>query len=230
MWTDLQSFYKSNEWTGLLEVLKLERTDSSGNLICEHCGNPIVKKYDCIGHHKEALTLANVNNANISLNPDNIAFVHFRCHNEIHNRFGKYTRHIYLVYGCACSGKSTFVRENKTPHDIVVDIDRLYSAISGEQLYIKSNRLYDNVMSVQRCLLDDIKRRHGKWVNAWIIGGLPYAYSRDREDICARLGAEPIYIECTQDEAFRRLQANPDGRDVKAWEQYIKKWFDTFQA
>lgn len=48
----LSNFYKSKEWTDLLEQLKLERADSNGEIICEHCGKPIYKKYDCIGHHK----------------------------------------------------------------------------------------------------------------------------------------------------------------------------------
>ena len=48
----LNNFYKSKEWLDLLEQLKLERTDSNGEIICEHCGKPIYKKYHLIGHHK----------------------------------------------------------------------------------------------------------------------------------------------------------------------------------
>lgn len=58
----LSNFYKSKEWTDLLEQLKLERVNSDGEIICEHYSRPIVKKYDCIGHHIEELTEANVNN------------------------------------------------------------------------------------------------------------------------------------------------------------------------
>ena len=48
----LNNFYKSKEWIDLLELLKLERVTSDGELLCEHCHKPIVKKYDCIGHHR----------------------------------------------------------------------------------------------------------------------------------------------------------------------------------
>lgn len=48
----LSNFYKSKQWEDLLEQLKLERVDSNGDIVCEHCHKPIVKKYDCIGHHK----------------------------------------------------------------------------------------------------------------------------------------------------------------------------------
>ena len=77
----LDTFYRCKEWENLLRVLKLERVNEAGELICEHCGKPITRAYDAIGHHKEELTPENVNDANVSLNPANIAFVHHKCHN-----------------------------------------------------------------------------------------------------------------------------------------------------
>ena len=55
----LYNFYRSKEWTDLLEILKLERVNAEGFIICEHCDKPIVKAYDCIGHHKIELTEQN---------------------------------------------------------------------------------------------------------------------------------------------------------------------------
>ena len=55
----LYNFYRSKEWERLLIVLKNERVDNAGNIICEHCGKPIVRAYDCIGHHKIELTKEN---------------------------------------------------------------------------------------------------------------------------------------------------------------------------
>ena len=82
----LYNFYRSKEWVMLLQVLRNSRLDSEGNNICEHCGKPIIRQYDCIGHHKIHLTEENYTDANISLNPDNIALVHHKCHNIIHNK------------------------------------------------------------------------------------------------------------------------------------------------
>ena len=84
----LDTFYKSSDWQKLLAVLKMERVDPDGQLICWHCGKPITKSYDAIGHHTIFLTEENVNDAMISLNPELIRFVHHRCHNLIHNKFG----------------------------------------------------------------------------------------------------------------------------------------------
>ena len=99
----LQTFYRSKEWENLLEQLKLERVNSDGQIICEHCGKPITLKYDCIGHHKIELNDLNVNDYNISLNPDNIMLIHFKCHNKIHERFNGFKQQVYIVYGSPCS-------------------------------------------------------------------------------------------------------------------------------
>ena len=41
---------------------------------------------ECIAHHKKRLTMQNVNDNSISLNPENIMFVTPQEHNEIHSR------------------------------------------------------------------------------------------------------------------------------------------------
>jgi hypothetical protein len=225
----LSAFYTGDEWRGFCDVLALERTNENGELICAHCGKPIVKKYDRIGHHSKIhLTLENVNDASISLNPENVEFVHFRCHNEIHLRFVAWTRHIYLVYGCPLAGKTTFIKENAGIHDLVIDIDRIYECITNNPPYVYSNRLYDNMKAVQTALLECIKYKRGKWINAFIVGGYPYKGERER--ICAEYGAEEVFIDCDKETAFSRLETARDGRDVKEWEKYISTWFNRYQA
>ena len=104
MFENAHDLYKSKEWQNLLQNLKLERVNDEGKLICEHCGEEIVKAYDCIGHHKIPLTNANVNDYSISLNPNNIMLIHFKCHNKVHNRFGyELPKKVYIVYGSPCS-------------------------------------------------------------------------------------------------------------------------------
>lgn len=84
----LSDFYKSKEWTDFRALLMLQRLNERGEIICAHCGRPIVKRYDCIGHHLVELTETNYRDVTISLNPDNVVLVHHRCHNEIHEKTG----------------------------------------------------------------------------------------------------------------------------------------------
>ena len=228
MFDTLGDFYRSKEWADFRQIIIAERTAADGFVYDEITGKPIIKAYDIILHHKIELTLANVNDPNITLNPENIQVVSFRTHNEIHNRFGRWTRHIYLVYGCPLAGKSTYVRERAGIHDLIIDVDKIYACISNNPLYIKSNRLYENMKAVQDALLDTIKCKRGKWVNAWIVGGYPFKGERER--VCNEYGAEPILIDCTQEEALMRLASLQDGRDKKEWEKYILTWHSRYQA
>ena len=91
----LDNFYQSKEWRKLLAQLKNERLNENGEIICQYCGKPVVKSFDIIGHHKVELTDENVNDFEVSLNPDNIIFLHHKCHNVVHNKFGYKQRKIY---------------------------------------------------------------------------------------------------------------------------------------
>ena len=106
MWT-LSEFYRSKEWEAFRKVIIDERTDADGFVRDEVTGKPIVKQYDIILHHcKTFLTEENVNDRNISLNPDNIQIVSHKTHNMLHDKLGYRRKEIFLVYGPPLSGKT----------------------------------------------------------------------------------------------------------------------------
>lgn len=212
-------FYRSKKWERLVSVLKLERVNEDGELICEHCGRPIVRKYDCIAHHVIELDDVNVHDPEIALNPANIKLVHFRCHNDIHNRWDGYRKRVYLVYGAPCSGKSTWVHQNANADDLILDIDRLWEAVSFSDKYHKPNRLKANVFALRDELLDQIKLRRGMWRNAFVIGGYPLRTDRDR--LCDLLGAQPVFVDEEKSTCIYRCKS-------EAWKKYVEEWFDDF--
>lgn len=224
--TNLKDFYLQKEWTKLLEILKLERVDKNGDLICEHCNQPIDAKYDCIGHHVIELTLQNVNDANISLNPSNIKLIHFRCHNKIHRRFGFNQQNVYIVHGSPLSGKSSWVKENATRDDIILDLDNLYEAITNNKRYDKNKRISTNVFQLRDCMLDMIKTRSGRWNDAYIIGGYPS--SIDRMRLSETLGARLIHIDTSKEECINRLK-NDNQRNKEEWLKYINDYWERYQ-
>ena len=226
MFSTLSAFYTSDEWKEFRKVIIEQRTKPDGYVYDEITGKPIVKAYDIILHHKTELTLENVNDANITLNPENIQVVSFRTHNELHNRFGTWTRHVYLIYGCPLSGKSSYVKERAGIHDLIIDIDKIYACISNNPLYVKSGRLYDCMDAVKQALFDCIKYKRGKWINCFIIGGFPFKGERER--IATEYGAEEVFIDCDKETALSRLQAVQDGRDKKEWSKYIEVYFERF--
>ena len=219
----LYNFYRSKEWERLLQVLKNERIDGQGYNVCEECGKPIVRAYDCIGHHKTELTEENYTDANISLNPDNIALVHHKCHNRIHNKLGYAQRQVFVIYGSPLSGKSSYVAEAMAEGDLIIDMDSIWQCVSGCERYVKPNRLKSVVFAVRDNLLESVRYRRGKWLNAYIIGGYPFKAERDR--LIDTLGAREVFIDTDKETCLNRLLACEDSRDKAEWERYIKDWW-----
>ncbi|MBU7320288.1 HNH endonuclease [Paenibacillus oleatilyticus] len=222
----LQTFYASRKWRGFRLGLIAER----GNK-CEECGRIIAKTSDIIGHHETELTPENVHDVAIALNPDKVSLTCWDCHNKEHQRFGYHSsarKQVYLVYGPPLAGHMDIVHQSMKRGDIIVDMDAIYTAVSGLPRYDKPDNLFQNVIGIHNALLDHVKTRHGKWLNAWVIGG--YADKVRRERLANDLGAEMIYCEATQAECLERLSMDESLRHrQKEYEGYISKWFDEYR-
>ena len=221
----LDNFYQSKEWEKCRKLVIAERIDEEGFTICEYCGKPIIKQYDIIGHHKEELTEDNVNDVEVSLNPDNIMLLHLVCHNKIHNKFGKKQRKVYIVYGSPLSGKNSYVESIRESGDLVVDIDSIWQCVSGEERYKKDGRLKAVVFKIRDTLLECVKYRQGKWENAFIIGGYPYKGERER--LQKELNAQLIYVESTKEECLQRLEESKER--PREWKKFIEEWWEGFE-
>lgn len=221
----LDNFYQSKTWVKFYTALKLERTDANGNLICWHCGKPIVNKYDAIAHHTQFLTEQTVNDFSVSLNPDLVQFVHHRCHNKIHNKFGYKRQEVFLVFGSPLAGKTSYVRENMIPGDLVLDLDLIWHSITGGLSYTKPPCLNPVAFGIRDYILESIRIRRGRWQNAYIIGGYPLVSERER--LCRQTGAREIFIDTPKQECLERLK-NDKNRDKTEWEKYINVWWERY--
>lgn len=230
MFTSLSQFYNSDEWRSFRRQLINERTNKAdGILYDEHSGKPLLKSYDIVLHHKQPLTMQNVNDFAESLNPENIMIVSQKSHNEIHSRFGYVAeRKVYYVWGAPCSGKTSFVNSIKGNSDLVVDMDNIWQCITGGARYDKPNALKQNAFQIRDCLYDMVKKRAGKWERCFVIATAAVRGVRMRE--IESLGAEGIYIKSDIKTCLQRLQADEKRtqEQKREWEQYIRQWFDDF--
>lgn len=234
-------FYKSQDWANCKAQVTAERIQADGSLICELCGKPIVKNFNpskrnnagaIVYHHKVYLTNYNVNDASISINPNNIMVLHWNCHNQIHERFtgGVAEKKVYIVTGAPCSGKTTFVRERIQEGDIVLDIDDIWQLVSGQPRYTKPNNLKPVIFNIRNTIKEQIARGVGNWRNAYIIESLPYETDRKREaERYKAFNVEVITMEATREQCLQRLYENPNGRDIKAYEKFINGYYSPLE-
>lgn len=140
----IHAFYCRKEWLQLAQACKI----NSGGY-CARCGN-VFDISELRPHHKIELTLDNIDDVNISLNPDNVEVLCHDCHNLQHNRFGHRIseKHVYIVYGSPFAGKTTYVETVATRNDVVVDLDKIHQAISD--LIISNNAKNKNLEDIQK--------------------------------------------------------------------------------
>ena len=218
---ELQRFYGSKRWRDLREWLIIDRQAH-----CDRCGKDFSDDTSqLIAHHKEHLTNEALADPEIAVNPDNIEILCYNCHSHEHPKgiIVKQRKQVFIVYGAPFSGKTSYVRDNLMPGDLIVDLDALYSAISGQPLYTRPPEVKRNVFALRDALYDQIRTRNGDWQTAWVISGLPRKDERER--LAARLGASLILIESTKEECVRRLMESSDGRDAIEWQRFIDQWF-----
>ena len=217
----LKSFYASEAWAKFRLGLIAER-----GLRCEYCSELAARSSKLTLHHIVELTPENVRDVMISLNPKNVIVVHHDCHNKIHNRFGhKPEKGVYIIFGPPLAGQSNYVKQNMRRGDLVVDMDRLYHAVSFLPYYDKPDNLLTSVHGIYNFLVDNIKTRYGKWNSAWIITGGADKYAREK--LANDLGAELIFCDVSKDEVMRRLEADRQLQYRKdEWRGYINKWFE----
>jgi len=238
---NVTQFYNSQEWANCKAQVTAERL-KDGALYCEHCNKLILKSFNpnernnkgaAVYHHKIYLTNENVNDASIAINPHNISVLHWQCHNEVHNRFNgtavAIERKVYIVTGAPLSGKTTFARERMQAGDVLLDIDDLWQTISGQPRYTKPNALKPIVFNTRLALKEQIAKGAGSWRNAYIVESLPLATDRKREaERYKAHNVEIVTMEASREECLNRLYAMPNGRDIKAYEEYINNYFDDY--
>ena len=240
-YSSLASFYAGDDWDECKARVFKDRIKGD-KVYCEHCGEVVKKSFNpreknnaeaMVFHHKRPLlTVADANNAAISINPNNIAILHWRCHNVVHNRFtGQNTRpekKVYLITGAPCSGKTTLARELMEAGDLIIDIDDIWQTISGQPRYIKPPAIKPLVFAARDVLEEQVRMGAGTWRNAFIIRGLPLPMDRTRA--AERLGAEIINVDTPKEECMRRLRENPQGRDLAEYEKHINNYFMIYSA
>ena len=218
----IHNFYCSKPYLELSLKLKIQ---SEGK--CARCG----KIYDISKlrtHHITELTLDNINDPHITLNPNNLEVICHDCHNKEHHRFcTTKNKKVYAIWGAPCSGKSEYVAQVATRYDLIIDLDRIHQSICSCSLYDKPDATKGIAFDIRDLLLDRIKYRAGKWDCAYIIGCYPQR--QDRERLERELGAELIHMSAIREECIMRAMKDENRQAIsQATIGYIENYFERF--
>lgn len=221
----IHAFYCRKDYLGLAQACKIK----SGG-VCAKCGG-VFDISELRPHHKVELTLDNIDDVNVTLNPDNIEVLCHDCHNAAHKRFGYAVgaKHVYLVYGSPCAGKTTYVNSVATRNDLIVDLDKIHRAICICGLYDKPDATKRVAFNVRDYLLDEVRTAtpRRKWQDAYIIGTYPDRI--DRDVFVQDYGAEIVHIDTSKEECIKRAYQDIERTSIRDavigwinayWERY----------
>lgn len=221
----IHAFYCRKDYLDLAQACKIK----SGG-VCAKCGG-VFDISELRPHHKVELTLDNIDDVNITLNPDNIEVLCHDCHNAAHKRFGYAVgaKHVYLVYGSPCAGKTTYVNSVATRNDLIVDLDKIHRAICICGLYDKPDATKRVAFNVRDYLLDEVRTAtpRRKWQDAYIIGTYPDRI--DRDVFVQDYGAELVHIDTSKEGCIKRAYQDIERSSIRDavigwinayWERY----------
>ena len=133
------------------------------------------------------------------------------------------------MYGSPASGKTTFVRNHLGENDIVVDLDSIMNAISGNHIKHpeKTHPDYSCTMALALAIRDTlyelISSRVGLWENAYVITS--QSDERKIDELSKRLVADVIYMDISQDECIRRAERDDTRKDKEKEKSLLKCGF-----
>jgi 5-methylcytosine-specific restriction endonuclease McrA len=154
------------------------------------------------------------------------------CHDEKtrqeDGRFtGAPTSRVVLVAGPPGSGKAAYLATMFRPGDLIVDVDRLFVALSGLEVYQKPGALLTFALEAR----DAVLRRLAKPSSvgrAWITAGAPTAAERERFE--RTLSAQVLVLETPAAECLRRIAKDPRrGGSVELWAPVVRDWWSTYR-
>ena len=132
-----------------------------------------------------------------------------------------YENSINVILGAPCSGKSSYVRDNARPGDIIWDFDKVHSALSGSKDHKHVQTIREYVFTIRETFYKTLKKRMN--VRAWIINGSPKKEIRDM--FISEFNANLIYLNIDKDEALRRAS----NERPTEWIEYIDNYFKNFE-
>lgn len=130
-------------------------------------------------------------------------------------------RNIKIVSGSPCSGKNTYVAENKRQGDMVWDFDKIHSALTGEESHNHIEAVRKYIFSMRKQFYKDLQNE--KDLRVWIINSSPI--KEVRQELAKELNAEVIYIKRSKEECLEVAERERP----EEWKAYINSYFERLE-
>ncbi len=134
---------------------------------------------------------------------------------------------VTLVCGPPASGKTTYVAQRMREGELVVDVDALGVALSGQPTYHRPGALLPYVLAARDAVIGRLAMSRSG-LRAWVIAGVPNP--KERQRLAVKLKAQVIVLEVGVEECLRRIQ-HDERRSalVREWEVIVRDWWRAYR-
>ena len=128
-----------------------------------------------------------------------------------------------LVYGCPCSGKSTYVREHMSDKDILYAGDEITAAITTKKLHTTDHHAAGwFIVNLRERFVEDAAK-YDSIEKLWFQCHWPTDRVREILKDC---DVEEVFIHATKEECYEHLAADDTRPDKDEWKAVIDAWFE----
>lgn len=133
---------------------------------------------------------------------------------------------VVLVCGPPGSGKSTYVSDRAADTDLILDFDKIMSAICNFPFHRKPEHLIKFGFDARNAIIKRLEQGVPELRKAWIIEGAPKAERRNL--FRTRLKASVIVLECPALQCLRHIEQD-EQRDLSFdWDSIVSEWWRTY--
>lgn len=114
--------------------------------------------------------------------------------------------------------------------DLIVDIDEIYSAISGLNKYDKPTEIFQYALAARDGIYYRLEHPFARKKNvrhAWIIAGLPKL--EERTALVKRFNAELIILDRSVNDCVYQVQQGDRPERAKDVEKFATKWWKNYE-
>lgn len=133
-------------------------------------------------------------------------------------------QNVCIVCGAPGSGKTTFVQKTMRKGDVVVDMDALVSALTGnKEQHPDYATVMDIALSVREAIYKKIVENRTPGKRAFVITSS--ANQQHVNQLAQRLSGHCHYMDTPQEECIRRINNDPTRPNKENDVKLVQKWF-----